>query len=159
MILRGKFSPRRKALLALVLIVLAWLGYAWYANIAITRGIDTLAAGHRAAGAGRSQNRRGLGVGRRRIVQATTTAAPAMVSAVGTSANSSQPAAAASRKARIARPGADVTVLTYGAQVRTALDAALVAEDGQLFKNLLGMNFLDTLSGFEVAGDRLVLRD
>ena len=32
MILRGKFSPRRKALLALVLIVLAWLGYAWYAN-------------------------------------------------------------------------------------------------------------------------------
>ncbi|HEL3780457.1 MULTISPECIES: EF-hand domain-containing protein [Stenotrophomonas] len=40
MILRGKFSPRRKALLALVLIVLAWLGYAWYANIAITRGIE-----------------------------------------------------------------------------------------------------------------------
>ncbi|WP_306025856.1 TIGR02281 family clan AA aspartic protease [Oceaniradius stylonematis] len=37
--------------------------------------------------------------------------------------------------------------------------SALVAEDGQLFKNLLGMNFLDTLSGFEVAGDRLVLRD
>ncbi|WP_329836986.1 EF-hand domain-containing protein [Stenotrophomonas geniculata] len=40
MILRGKFSPRRKALLVLVLIVLAWLGYAWYANIAITRGIE-----------------------------------------------------------------------------------------------------------------------
>uniref|UniRef100_UPI0039C68F91 hypothetical protein n=1 Tax=Stenotrophomonas muris TaxID=2963283 RepID=UPI0039C68F91 len=40
MILRGKFSPRRKALLALVLIVLAWLGYAWYANIAITQGIE-----------------------------------------------------------------------------------------------------------------------
>jgi aspartyl protease family protein len=37
--------------------------------------------------------------------------------------------------------------------------SALVAEDGQLFENLLGMNFLDTLSGFEVAGDRLVLRD
>jgi len=36
MILRGKFSPRRKALL----IVLAWLGYAWYANIAITQGIE-----------------------------------------------------------------------------------------------------------------------
>ena len=40
MILRGKFSPRRKALLALVLIVLAWLGDAWYADIAITRGIE-----------------------------------------------------------------------------------------------------------------------
>lgn len=40
MILRGKFSRRRKALLVLVLIVLAWLGYAWYANIAITKGIE-----------------------------------------------------------------------------------------------------------------------
>jgi hypothetical protein len=40
MILRGKFSPRRKALLALVLIVLAWLGYAWYANSASPRGIE-----------------------------------------------------------------------------------------------------------------------
>ena len=37
--------------------------------------------------------------------------------------------------------------------------AALVAEEGQLFENLLGMNFLDTLAGFEVTGDRLVLRD
>lgn len=36
---------------------------------------------------------------------------------------------------------------------------ALVAEDGQLFENLLGMNFLNTLAGFEVTGDRLILRD
>ncbi|WMJ68128.1 EF-hand domain-containing protein [Stenotrophomonas sp. 24(2023)] len=40
MILRGKFTRRRKALLVLVLIVLAWLGYAWYAGIAITQGIE-----------------------------------------------------------------------------------------------------------------------
>lgn len=31
MILRGRFSRRRKALLVLVLIVLAWLGYAMLA--------------------------------------------------------------------------------------------------------------------------------
>ncbi|GAA1468292.1 alpha-ketoacid dehydrogenase subunit beta [Microbacterium thalassium] len=31
--------------------------------------------------------------------------------------------------ARVARPGTDVTLLTYGAQVTTALDAALAAED------------------------------
>lgn len=37
--------------------------------------------------------------------------------------------------------------------------AALVAEQGQLFNNLLGMNFLDTLSGFDVRRDRLILRD
>ncbi|WP_422508976.1 EF-hand domain-containing protein [Stenotrophomonas sp. GZD-301] len=40
MILRGRFTRRRKALLILVLMVLGWLGYAWYANIAITRGIE-----------------------------------------------------------------------------------------------------------------------
>jgi len=40
MILRGRFTRRRKALLVLVLIVLAWLGYAWYAGIAITQGIE-----------------------------------------------------------------------------------------------------------------------
>lgn len=37
--------------------------------------------------------------------------------------------------------------------------SALVAEEGQLFENLLGMNFLDTLSGFEVTGNRLILRE
>ncbi len=40
MILRGRFTRRRKALLVLVLIVLAWLGYAWFAGIAVTRGIE-----------------------------------------------------------------------------------------------------------------------
>ncbi|MGV6493425.1 EF-hand domain-containing protein [Stenotrophomonas rhizophila] len=40
MILRGTFTRRRKALLVLVLVVLAWLGYAWYADIAIAQGIE-----------------------------------------------------------------------------------------------------------------------
>lgn len=55
---------------------------------------------------------------------------------------------------------APVTIdrIVIGGIERTRL-SALVAEDGQLFENLLGMNFLDTLAGFEVAGDRLVLRD
>jgi aspartyl protease family protein len=35
----------------------------------------------------------------------------------------------------------------------------LVAEDGRLGQSLLGMNFIGTLSGFDVRGDRLVLRD
>jgi len=48
--------------------------------------------------------------------------------------------------------------MEVGGIVRTDV-AALVAERGQLFENLLGMNFLDTLAGFEVRGDRLILRD
>ena len=40
MILRGKFTRRRKALLALVLMMLAYLGYAWFADIAITKGVE-----------------------------------------------------------------------------------------------------------------------
>lgn len=35
----------------------------------------------------------------------------------------------------------------------------LVAEPGRLAQSLLGMNFLGTLSGFDVRGDRLILRD
>jgi len=35
----------------------------------------------------------------------------------------------------------------------------LVAEAGRLDQSLLGMNFIGTLSGFDVRGDRLVLRD
>jgi aspartyl protease family protein len=35
----------------------------------------------------------------------------------------------------------------------------LVAESGRLDQSLLGMNFIGTLSGFDVRGDRLVLRD
>jgi len=40
MILRGKFTRRRKALLALVLLMLAYLAYAWFAGIAITKGVE-----------------------------------------------------------------------------------------------------------------------
>lgn len=35
----------------------------------------------------------------------------------------------------------------------------LVAEAGMLDQSLLGMNFINTLSGFEVRGDRMTLRD
>ena len=35
----------------------------------------------------------------------------------------------------------------------------LVAEDGRLGQSLLGMNFIGTLSGFDVRGDRMILRD
>jgi aspartyl protease family protein len=35
----------------------------------------------------------------------------------------------------------------------------LVAEAGRLDQSLLGMNFIGTLSGFDVRGDRLILRD
>jgi aspartyl protease family protein len=35
----------------------------------------------------------------------------------------------------------------------------LVASDGMLGQSLLGMNFIATLSGFDMRGDRLVLRD
>ncbi len=35
----------------------------------------------------------------------------------------------------------------------------LVAQDRALDGNLLGMNFLDTLNGFEIRGDRLILTD
>ncbi|MBU0582490.1 MAG: TIGR02281 family clan AA aspartic protease [Alphaproteobacteria bacterium] len=35
----------------------------------------------------------------------------------------------------------------------------LVAEPGQLDQSLLGMNFIGTLAGFDVRGDRLILRD
>jgi len=48
--------------------------------------------------------------------------------------------------------------MEVGGIVRNDVDA-LVAEPNELFENLLGMTFLDTLSGFEVRGDRLILRD
>ena len=34
-----------------------------------------------------------------------------------------------------------------------------VAQRGQLEQSLLGMNFIGTLSGFEIRGDRMILRD
>jgi aspartyl protease family protein len=36
---------------------------------------------------------------------------------------------------------------------------ALVASDGMLDQSLLGMNFIGTLSGFDIRGDRMTLRD
>ena len=35
----------------------------------------------------------------------------------------------------------------------------LVAAAGPLDQSLLGMNFIGTLSGFDVRGDRMILRD
>lgn len=40
MILRGKFTRRRKGLLVVVLLMLAYLAYAWFAGLAITRGVE-----------------------------------------------------------------------------------------------------------------------
>ena len=37
--------------------------------------------------------------------------------------------------------------------------AVLVTQPGQLGTSLLGMNFIGTLSGFDVRGDRMTLRD
>lgn len=45
-----------------------------------------------------------------------------------------------------------------GAITRTNLPV-LVAADGSLDVSLLGMNFIGTLSGFDVRGDRMILRD
>ena len=40
MILRGRFTARRKVLAGVMLVVLAWLGYAWYTGMAITQGVE-----------------------------------------------------------------------------------------------------------------------
>lgn len=40
MILRGRFTARRKALAGIMLVILAWLAYAWYAGMAITQGVE-----------------------------------------------------------------------------------------------------------------------
>ena len=37
--------------------------------------------------------------------------------------------------------------------------STLVAEPGRLDRSLLGMNFISTLSGFDMRGERLILRD
>lgn len=79
------------------------------------------------------------------------------------------------------KAGFDAGALSYGIPVRTANGMAkagrvmaaeisigairrnnlplLVAERGALDQTLLGMNFIDTLSGFDVRGDRMILRD
>ncbi|WP_274628593.1 TIGR02281 family clan AA aspartic protease [Arvimicrobium flavum] len=48
--------------------------------------------------------------------------------------------------------------LSVGAISRRKIPA-LVASDGMLDQSLLGMNFIGTLSGFDIRGDRMILRD
>jgi aspartyl protease family protein len=79
------------------------------------------------------------------------------------------------------KAGFDAGSLSFGIPVRTANGPAqaarvmaaeisigaitrrdmplLVAERGALEQTLLGMNFIDTLSGFDVRGERMILRD
>jgi aspartyl protease family protein len=66
------------------------------------------------------------------------------------------PVSTANGMARAARVVADDVAV--GGIVRRNLPL-LVAEAGRLDQSLLGMNFMGTLSGFDVRGDRLVLRD
>ena len=51
--------------------------------------------------------------------------------------------------------GVDITI---GGIERRGM-VALVARDSQIQSNLLGMNFLDTLSSFEFQRDRMILRN
>jgi aspartyl protease family protein len=48
--------------------------------------------------------------------------------------------------------------LAIGGIVRKSM-TVLVAAPGSLQQSLLGMNFISTLSGFDVRGDRMILRD
>ena len=66
------------------------------------------------------------------------------------------PVSTANGMASAARVVADEVAI--GGIIRKNLPL-LVAEDGRLDQSLLGMNFIGTLSGFDVRGDRLVLRD
>ncbi len=66
------------------------------------------------------------------------------------------PVSTANGTARAARIVA--TTASVGGIERRNL-AVLVAEPGRLDQSLLGMNFIGTLSGFDVRGDRLMLRD
>lgn len=53
--------------------------------------------------------------------------------------------------ARVAREGSDATVVTYGAQVRTALDAAVAAEDEGLSLEVIDLRSLSPLDMNTVA--------
>lgn len=66
------------------------------------------------------------------------------------------PVSTANGIARAAR--ATVDDLSVGTITRRNLPV-LVAEDGTLDRSLLGMNFLGTLSGIDMRGDRMILRD
>ena len=62
----------------------------------------------------------------------------------------------ANGEARAARVTADE--IRVGDIARSNL-STLVAEPGRLDRSLLGMNFINTLSGFDMRGERLILRD
>jgi aspartyl protease family protein len=66
------------------------------------------------------------------------------------------PVATANGTARAAAARAEE--LMVGSIVRRNV-TVMVAPDGSLQQSLLGMNFISTLSGFDMRGDRLVLRD
>jgi aspartyl protease family protein len=68
----------------------------------------------------------------------------------------SVPVATANGRARAAQ--AEVEEISIGSITRNDM-TVLVAEPGRLGRSLLGMNFIATLSGFDVRGDRLTLRD
>ena len=66
------------------------------------------------------------------------------------------PISTANGRAAAARVTADE--IRVGAIVRSRVPV-LVAEEGRLERSLLGMNFIGTLSGFDMRGERLILRD
>ena len=66
------------------------------------------------------------------------------------------PIMTANGEARAARIVTDE--LRVGDIVRHRLPV-MVAEEGRLERSLLGMNFIGTLSGFDMRGERLILRD
>lgn len=66
------------------------------------------------------------------------------------------PISTANGAATAARATADE--ISVGDIVRRRVPV-LVAEDGRLDRSLLGMNFIGTLSGFDMRGERLILRD
>lgn len=62
----------------------------------------------------------------------------------------------ANGRANAARVTADNITLGTISRSRVPM---LVAEAGRLDQSLLGMNFINSLSGFDVRGDRMILRD
>lgn len=70
--------------------------------------------------------------------------------------NYTVPVATANGKAAAAAVRTDE--LALGAIVRKNMPV-LVAAQGSLDQSLLGMNFISTLSGFDMRGDRMILRD
>ncbi len=66
------------------------------------------------------------------------------------------PVATANGSARAAQVTADE--VSIGGIVRKNM-TVLVAPPGSLWQSLLGMNFIGSLSGFDVRGDRMILRD